>query len=64
MDVEPPATRTMDVGKGWEGFSNDEEPCEDNECQPIKVMDYTWKAPTVSDARCVALNLVSSHNFA
>ena len=49
MDVVPPATRSMDHGKGWEGFTNDEMMegggCEANECQPVKVLEYTWKKP-------------------
>jgi len=52
MDVFPPETRGMDVGKGWEGFSNSEDfeptPCESDACRPIMMMDYTWKTPTVT----------------
>jgi hypothetical protein len=49
IDVVPPATRSMDYGKGWEGFTNDEMKeeggCQTNECQPVKVLDYSWSKP-------------------
>jgi hypothetical protein len=55
VDVGSPATRSMDYGKGWEGFTNDEviEPCQGSECkgsefQRVKVLDYKWQKPVTN----------------
>jgi hypothetical protein len=64
VDVGSPATRSMDYGKGWEGFTNDEviEPCQGSECkgsefQRVKVLDYKWQKPVTvgSSVSCHSL---------
>ena len=57
MDVVAPATRSMDWGKGWEGFTNsmdddggnaaDRSAACEGDCQPVMMVDYSWKTPTV-----------------